>query len=210
MNNQVTADHTRRTAARLTPLLSIVALTVISACGGGSDASPKPATNDATTQVSQGTDATPGTDASPAPASNSPSANGDAIQLTVDPCSLLTVAEIEAALGQTVEPGGFGDELPGFCTHSIGGDVGAGVVQVSIEDPLSCNALLRGLSADSSSDSPDVARVDVGDGGIFITNSMVRFTIGGGCVDVNGSKAGINLGQAVLVGLATLAASRVV
>jgi hypothetical protein len=120
---------------------------------------------------------------------------------------LLTVPEIEGALGAGVEQGGFGEDLAGHCTYSLGGDVGAGVVQIILQDPLNCNAVMKALASDSL-EGTNAVRVDLGDGGLYVQDSQVVFTIGGGCAAVGGSKSGVNLGQEMLVALATKVAAR--
>jgi hypothetical protein len=135
-------------------------------------------------------------------------ASDASIQPDIDPCSLLTVAEIEAAIGPGVERGGFGDDLPGRCTYSIRGDVGAGVVGISIDQPYLCGPLLQALDADSL-DPANAVRVDIGDGGVLEQHAgSVQFAIGQGCVGIVGSNSGQPLGQDALVALATSAAGR--
>jgi hypothetical protein len=118
---------------------------------------------------------------------------------------LLTVGEIEAAIGSGVEHGGFGEDLPGRCTYSIGGDVGAGVVAISIEDPVICtaiqNALDNGLSGAQT-------KVDVGQGGVADGSGLVQFLVAGGCVGIGGSTGGESLPVDSLVTLAKAAAPR--
>jgi hypothetical protein len=190
-------NHTR------TILLAAAALTVLGACGSDKKSSPDAASAAATPTAAGTPPASIG--ASPASAGG---LGGTAVQLAGDPCTLLTVPEIEAALGSGVEQGGFGDDLPGRCTYSLGGDVGAGVVQIVLQDPLECNAVMRALAADSL-EGTNAVRVDLGDGGLYVPDSQVVFTTGGGCVAVGGSKSGVNLGQEMLVALATKVAARV-
>ncbi len=182
-------NHTR------TALLAAAALTMLSACGSDKKSSP-----DAAVGATVAGTATP--------AANPGGLGGTAVQLGGDPCALLTVPELEAALGSGVEQGGFGTDLPGRCTYSLGGDVGAGVVQIILQDPLECNAVLKAL-ASGSLEGTNAVRVDVGDGGLYLQDSQVAFSINGGCVAVGGSKGGVNLGQEKLVALASLVAGRV-
>ncbi|MEY2446072.1 MAG: hypothetical protein QOE00_2652 [Ilumatobacteraceae bacterium] len=186
-----------------TILLVAAALTALAACGNDRKAATDTAAEGATptaasTPVSNGG----------AAAVNVAGLGGKAVQLTGDPCALLTVPEIEVALGSGVEQGGFGQDLPGRCTYSVAGDVGAGVVQIILEDPLECNAVLKALASNSLAGS-NAVRVEIGDGGLYAKDSDVVFTTGGGCVGVGGSKAGVNLGQEMLVSLATKVAERV-
>jgi hypothetical protein len=188
---------------RLMVLVATGTLTLAAACGGGGGNDER----SAATSTSASTASDPGAGPIPAP-SSSEGPGGAPVQLEVDPCSLLTVPEIEDSIGSGVERGGFGEDLPGHCTYSIGGDVGAGVVVIRIEDPTDCGVLLRALSA-GSLDGTNAVRVDVGDGGVFVADADVQFSIGGGCVSLAGSRAGENLGQEALVALAQLAAPRV-
>ena len=187
--------HTR------TILLAAATLTVVGACGGDTKASITPAA--ASTPTPNAANATTPTVAN-APAGLS----GAAVQLGGDPCALLTVPEMEAVLGSGVEQGGFGADLPGRCTYSRGGDVGSGVVQITLQDPLTCNVVMKAM-ASGSLQGTNATPVDIADGGLFIQDSYAVFTIHGGCVAIGGSKHGINLGQDKLVSLATAAAARV-
>lgn len=145
--------------------------------------------------------------ASSAPSGGDSGADGAFILLDVDPCSLLTVPEIEAAIGSGVEQGGFGEDQAGRCTYSVGGDVGAGVVGIGLGDPLVCNALRRAI--DSGGTATGVL-VDVGQGGIVASDGgALDFLVGGGCVSITGSDGGDPLDENALVTLATTAAKRV-
>lgn len=186
-----------------TILLAAASLTVLGACGSDAKASPDPASRAGTSTPASASAATTVT-----LAASAGGLGGNAIQLGGDPCSLLTVPEIETALGSGVEQGGFGDDLPGRCTYSLGGDVGAGVVQIILQDPLECNAVMKVLAEDSLA-AINAVPVDLGDGGLYVQDSQVVFTTGGGCVAVGGSDSGVNLGQEALVALATKVAARV-
>ncbi|MEO6203916.1 MAG: hypothetical protein ABIO67_00810, partial [Mycobacteriales bacterium] len=62
--------------------------------------------------------------------------------LTVDPCTLLTVAEMETALGRSgVVRDTSSPDVPGSCSFSLDGDIGSGAVRISLGDPLICSAL---------------------------------------------------------------------
>jgi hypothetical protein len=190
---------------RLMILVAAGTFTLITACG--SNASDK---QSATAAITDGSN--PSVDAGAVSAS-SPSgseASGDAsVQLDVDPCSLLTVPEIEVAIGSGVERGGFGEDRPGRCTYSIGGDVGVGVVAVAVDEPFLCGPLLQALDA-GALDATNAFRVDIGDGGVFEQNAgSIQFAVGGGCVGIVGSSGGESLAQDALVALATAAAGRV-
>lgn len=166
--------------------------------GGSSSAGSGGTTSPHVTSSSGATD-------SPTSGSDSPS-TADRVQLAVDPCTLLTLPEMEAAIGPGVEQGGFGEDLLGRCTYSVGGDVGAGVVAISLGDPLLCAAIQRAI--DSGGSAQGVV-VDVGQGGIVEPDGgIIQFLVGGGCVGISGSAEGESLPQDVLVTLATAAAGR--
>jgi hypothetical protein len=119
---------------------------------------------------------------------------------------LLTLPEMEAAIGSGVERGGFGEDLPGRCTYSVRGDVGAGVVAISLGEPLVCAAIQRAIDSGSA----QVVVVDVGQGGIVEADGgTIEFLAGGGCVSITGSAEGASLSQDILVTLAAAAAGRV-
>ncbi len=145
--------------------LVAAAMAVTASCGRGDDSdAATPASAGASTTASAG-DAS---DAAPA-------------QLDVDPCNLLTIPEMEAAIG-SVELGGLEDNNPATCTYSIGGDVGAGVVSITIGEPFFCSALERALDAGSLEGTNAVA-VEFGDGGIVERDGgTIQFAIGGGCI----------------------------
>ena len=192
-------------ARRLIVLVAAGTFTLTTACSG--DASDKQSASSSTTDGSNS--AVDAGAASASPPSSSEASGKAPVQLDVDPCSLLTVPEIEVAIGSGVERGGFGEDLPGRCTYSIGGDVGAGVVAVAIDEPFLCGPLLQALDA-GALDATNAFRVDVGDGGVFEQNAgSIQFAVGGGCVGIVGSSGGESLGQDALVALATSAAGRV-
>jgi hypothetical protein len=184
-------------------LMAAAALTVLAACG-----SDKKPSADGAAGAATPTAASPSTANTAAPAASAGAFGGKAVQLGGDPCALLTVPEIEVALGSGVEQGGFGEDLAGRCTYSLGGDVGAGVVQIILQDPLECNAVMKAMASDSL-DGVDAERIDLGDGGLYLRYGQAVFTTGGGCVAVGGSKAGVNLGQEMLLSLAAKVAARI-
>jgi hypothetical protein len=181
----------------------------LSACGSDTG-SPNAAT--VGTSARGGTVSSPASDpvsdpaSDPVTAGSGTSSSPQSAQPNVDPCSLLTVAEIEAVVGPGVEQGGFGKDLPGRCTYSVGGDVGAGVVAISLEDPLVCAALQRAVDSGSAGQA---VPIDVGEGGFVETYGTVEFLVGGGgCVSISGSTDGQSLSQEALISLATTAAPR--
>jgi hypothetical protein len=203
MINEPAASYVHLAVRRSMVLVAVGMLTLTAACAGGESDEPSAS---ASTVDAAGAAA----DAASAPSpSNGEAAAGAPIQLDLDPCSLLTVPEIEVAVGPGVEHGGFGDDTPGRCTYSVRGDVGAGVVGIAVDEPLMCEALLRALDA-GSLDPANAVRVDVGDGAIFEKNAgSIQVSVGGGCLGITGSTGGESLGQEALVALATSAVDRV-
>ncbi len=186
--------------------IAIGALAVaLAACGSesGSSSAASAATSAQRSPVSSAASDPAG---DPATSGDGATSGSPSAQSNIDPCSLLTVAEIEAAVGPDVEQGGFGQDLPGRCTYSVGGDVGAGVVAISLEDPLVCTALQRAVDSGSAGQA---VPIDVGEGGFVETYGTVEFLIGGGgCVSITGSRHGESLSQDVLISLARTAAPR--
>jgi hypothetical protein len=176
------------TAGRILWIAAAGALTLTAACNGGAKDVAAPATPTGST---------------------SSASHAAATKLDVDPCTLLTLAEIEAAIGSGATRGGFGTDLPGRCTFSIGGDVGAGVVAISNDDPLTCSALQRALDAGSLEGTGSI-RVDVGNGGVAErAGGSVSFAVGGGCLAIHASTRGVGLSSDAMVVLAKAAAGRV-
>jgi hypothetical protein len=204
VHNDAHTPRTRLALRRLIVLSAAGMITVTTACSDGpSDSSAAASSTDRSH---------PAVDAGADPASTLPpgsTSGSTAGQLVVDPCALLTVPEIEGGIGSGVVRGGFGEDLPGRCTYSIGGDVGAGVVGISVDEPYLCGPLLQALES-GSLDPSSAVRVDVGDGGVVEPKAgSIQFAVGGGCVGIVGSDAGKPLGQDVLVSLATAASGRV-
>ena len=170
--------------------LATAAMAMAAACGGGGDDAGKAgAAGTSSTQRANGAEA-------------------KSTQLDVDPCTLLTIPEMEAAVGSGIERGGFGQDPPGRCNYSLGGDVGRGAVGITNGDPLLCNALRHAL--DAGSVGADAVKVDVGDGGIVGRDAgPIQFVIGGGCISISASNHGKSLGREPLVALAKAAAGRV-
>jgi hypothetical protein len=204
VNTDARRSRLHPTPRRLMVLVVAGTIALTAACGdSSSDKSATASTSDASHPATD-----PG--AVHAPSDSSGAAPGSAAtQLTVDPCTLLTVPEIEAAIGAGVERGGLGDDSPGRCTFSVHGDVGAGVVGISVDEPYLCGPLLKALES-GSLDASRAVEVAVGDGGVVEPNAgSIQFAVGGGCVGIVGSKHGRSLGQDALVALATSAAGRV-
>lgn len=178
-----------RLPSRRVLCLVVGGLVMTAACGSGSASAPAGAGSTASTKTN--------------------SSSGAQTKLEVDPCTLLTIPEMEAAIGSGVERGGFSSDAPGSCTFSIGGDVGAGTVHITNEDPLTCRALQSALDA-GALDGTNAVKIDVGDGGIYERNAgHVQFAVGRGCISISASNRGDPLGKDALVTLAKAAAGRI-
>ena len=182
-----------RSVSRRVLWLVAGAIAFMAACGGGGKdtnaAAPAAAGSTASAKASGGSSAQ--------------------TKLEVDPCALLTIPEMEAAIGSGVERGGFSSDAAGSCTFSIDGDVGAGAVDITNEDPLTCRALQSALNA-GTLDATNAVKIDVGDGGIYERNAgNIQFAIGGGCLTISASNSSEPLGQDALVTLAKAAAGRI-
>ena len=185
----MTASSDRLPTSRIASLaIAALAIVLMAACGGAGSASPTATGKPATTK--RGSAAAP-------------------VALKVDPCTLLTIPEMETAIGSGVERGGFSVDTPGSCTFSIGRDVGAGAVKITNADPSLCSALQKALDA-GSLDKANAIAVVVGDGGIFEKAAgNLQFSIGGGCISIVASHHGKPLDQNALTTMATAAAGRV-
>ncbi len=193
--NHLRSDRPRSCFSHALQLVAAAAIATVAACGGSGES------DDA---------ATPADSVATASTAGSGASDAAPIQLDLDPCGLLTIAEMESAIGSGVEEGGLEDDNPASCTFSIGGsDVGAGVIGISAEHPLTCAAILRALDS-GSLDGTNSVKVDVGDGGVAERDGgTIQFAIGGGCIGIRASTSGVGIDQAGMVKLAEAAAGRV-
>jgi len=144
--------------------VAVVVLAVLSACGGGSGG----------TGGGSGAAKQPGSQAKKGP-------RPDPVQLTVDPCTLVTRAEAEKAMGASLKVGGgTGAKL---CTYEEPG----GVFSVQLLEPLFCKMLISELDNPGVLAGDQIGVADVADGGVQTKGGgSVQFLSHGGCVELNG------------------------
>jgi hypothetical protein len=144
-----------------------------SACGGGADKPLSGTETAATTPAPTGT------------AGGAVDFTAQPVQLTVDPCTLVTKTEAEALIG----PVGDADSAtfdPPKCIYVSSKGTG-GQLAVSLTEPNFCKLLFLALDQDMFG-SPQVRVDDVGDGGMLVKgNGNVQFTVGSGCIEVDGT-----------------------
>lgn len=148
-----------------------------SACGGGAD---KPSSSDAaSTETTATTDALTGT------ADGAVDFTAEPVQLTVDPCTLVTKAEAEALIGPVNDTDSATFDPP-KCIY-ISSESTGGQLAVSLTEPDFCKLLFLALDQDMFG-GVQVRVDDVGDGGMLVKgNGNVQFVVGGGCVEVAGN-----------------------
>lgn len=107
------------------------------------------------------------------------------VQLTVDPCTLVTAAEVEALIGPVNPTPGVGsDELT--CVRVSSKNTG-GQLAVTLQSPDLCKLLFLALDEDFFG-GKQVRVDDVGSGGMQVQgNGNVQFVVKGGCVEVSGT-----------------------
>jgi len=160
----------------------------MSACGGGGSVSTK----------------TPAPNATGAPSSGGFTANP--VQLTVDPCSLVTKAEAEALVGAVNTPATGTDGRT--CVYVSSKNTG-GQFAVTLQSPEFCKLLF--LELNKNLFGGQQVRADVGDGGMQVKdNGNVQFVVRGGCVEVDGSVDRVTkIDDATILRVAKTAAGRV-
>ena len=171
-----------RAASRRGAVIAAAMMVILAACGGGDKKA-----------------VTPG-------AVNQPGSafTGTPVQLTADPCALVTKPEAEGVIGATVSQGAGGGGR--ICTYTATGN--GGIVSVEEVVPEFCKLLFTAL--DKNTFAGDQLRVDVGQGGMQVKNGgNVQAVVAGGCLDVKGSKGGTKVDDATMLALARTAAQRV-
>jgi hypothetical protein len=167
--------------------LLLVALT---ACGGGGGGGG-------------GGDGSSSAKDTPSPESSTPPTYGDPVQLSVDPCSLVTQPEAEEVIGLPVSVG----RSASICTYTATGNGG----HIAIEDlaPMFCSLLTETLRQDRF--GGDQIRVDdVGDGGMLVKGlGNVQFVVQGGCVSIDAVHGDTRPTDDIMLDLAKTAAGRV-
>lgn len=160
----------------------VLLLVALTACGGGGAAKS----------------------ANPAPATGKKSAfTADPVQLTADPCTLVTAPEAQQIVGLPVTQGRNG----WVCTYVANGN--GGRVAVQEQAPAFCKLLFLALR-ENMFGGIQVRRDDVGDGGMLVKgNGNVQFVSHGGCVEVEAATGNTHPADDIMLALARTAAGRV-
>lgn len=162
---------------RTVPSLICALILTTSACGGGGD---KPSSSDAASTAT-----TAKTDAPSDQSDGAVDFTGVPVQLTVDPCTLVTKAEAEALIGPVGDADGDTFDPP-KCIY-VSSEGTGGQLAVSLTVPDFCKLLFLALDQDMFGDV-QVRVDDVGDGGMLVKgNGNVQFVVGGGCIEVDGT-----------------------
>lgn len=163
------------------------AMVLLAACGGGSG----------------GANATSASGAGGS-ASNKGAFTATPVQLTTDPCALVTKAEAEQVLGTSVSQGGSTDGH--ICTYTANGN--GGTVAVNEQAPEFCKLLFLALNKNIFGGTQ--VRIDAGDGGMQVTGGgNVQVVVNGGCLEVEASKGDTKVDDATMLALAKTAIERV-
>lgn len=170
-----------------TPLLAGLLLLTLTGCGGGGNAVG-------------GTAPRAG---SPSAAAASSAFSRAPVQLSVDPCTLVTKAEAQQTLGHPVAQG----LNKTVCTYTAKGNDGH--LAVEALSPTFCKLLF--LALDKNYFGGDQVRVDdVGDGGMLVKgNGNVQFVVHGGCISIDAAIGDGSPPDDTVLGLARTAAGRV-
>lgn len=165
--------------------VTAAAMILLTACGGSS-----------------GGDTAATSAAARATSSDKSDLTGAPVQLTADPCSLVTQAEAEDVIGTSVSPGRNGH----ICTYTANGN--GGIVSVEEVAPDFCKLLFTALDQDRF--GGDQVRIDVGQGGMQVKGGgNVQVVVAGGCLEIHASKDGKKVDDATTLGLAKTAVERV-
>ncbi len=151
---------------------AFLALILTASACGGDDA--EPSSSDASR-----------TEATASAADDAVDFTAEPVQLTVDPCTLVTKTEAEALIGP-VNDTDSGTYDPPKCIY-VSSESTGGQLAVSLTEPDFCKLLFLALDQDMFGDV-QVRVDDVGDGGMLVKgNGNVQFVVGGGCVEVAGN-----------------------
>ena len=126
------------------------------------------------------------------------------VQLTVNPCTLVTKAEAERVIGASVTQGlGAKGRI---CTYVANGN--GGIVSVQATTPDFCKLLFTVLKQDFFGGAQ--VRADVGQGGMQVKGAgNVQFVVGGGCLEIDAKKGGTSVDDATVLAMAKTATGRV-
>jgi hypothetical protein len=125
------------------------------------------------------------------------------VQLTVDPCTLVTQEEAQTTLGHPATEGLNGT----VCTYTANGN--GGHIAVETVAPDFCKLLFLALK-NNLFGGAQVRVDDVGDGGMLVKgNGNVQFVVHGGCVSVDATVGDTHPPDDTVLSLARTAAGRV-
>lgn len=189
-----------RTRTALTCALILTASASASACGGGGGSDKASSSNAAPTTEKTAKGATS--------ASGTVDFTAQPVQLTVDPCTLVTKVEAEAVIG----PVGDADSSiydPPKCIY-VSSESTGGQLAISLTKPDFCKLLFLTLDQNMFGGA-QVHVDDVGDGGMLVKgNGNLQFVVGGGCIEVAGTvDHDTKIDDATMLQLAKTAAERV-
>jgi hypothetical protein len=161
----------------------------VSACGGGAD---NPSSGDAAPKVATTTSGFP----------------GQPVQLTTDPCTLVTGPEAEAVIGAVNDTPGVGTD--GHTCVRVSSENTGGQVAVSEQPPDVCKLLFLALDKDLFGGA-QVRIDDIASGGMLVKgNGNVQLVVHGGCLEVTGRASyDKKVDDDTMLGLAKTAAGRV-
>ena len=126
------------------------------------------------------------------------------VQLTVNPCTLVTKAEAEHVIGASVIQGlGANGHV---CTYTANGN--GGIVSVQETTPDFCKILFTVLKQNMFGGAQ--VRADVGQGGMQVKGGgNVQFVVAGGCLEINATKGDKKVDDAIVLAMAKTATGRV-
>ncbi len=175
---------------KTTTLAACAIIVTLTACGGGGSKTSTPSVSKTTQVQSHG------------------QFTSEPVQLTVDPCTLVTKAEAEALIGPVSDTPGVGsDKLT--CVYVSSKNTG-GQVAVNLQTPEFCKLLF--LALDKNYFGGQQVRVDsIGEGGMQVKgNGNVQFVVNRGCVEIEGNvDRDTKIDDSTIMSVATTAAGRV-
>jgi hypothetical protein len=194
--------HPRRSIS----IVAVIGLAlVLAACSSAGASATAPGTSPA---VAPGqTAVAPGQTAAAPVAGDGSAGLGEPVQLTFDPCTLITQDEAKAALGIDVSPLSTDNGGGGTCNY-----LGVGSpshLLASLPSVADCKLLY--LQIDRNLFNDVQTRIDgVGDGGMLVVGEgNLQIAVHHGCFELDGATADGPLPDATMLGLARTAVARV-
>ncbi len=195
----------------------VVAMTVLALVGAGCSsptASPigaasGPVAAGATADTAPSSDPAAAGSTSPGSGSDGSSGLGEPVQLTLDPCTLITQDEAAAVVGIKVDPLKMDDGGNRACNYLGVGAPSQAHLLVSVSSVAACKLLFAQI--DRNLFGGDQTRVDgIGDGGMLVTGGgTVWIAVHHGCFELDGATADTPLPDATMLDLARTATGRV-